>query len=163
MTVPIEAAYLAAQTAIAEALVAASFLSDAAQLEVDPTAPFEPDDESDDLNPAEFRTAAALLQLDTKPVRTLMGGPVPRYVVERQVRLELASYGGDKDVWGAALLAAETAVAGLPGSNPTLGGSSERFMFVEAVAEPLEPNGDQRFITFAIRVRSSDPLGKTAA
>lgn len=161
MTAPIEAAYAAAQTAVAAALVAAGFLQDPTQLEVEPVAPFEPVDDSDTENPAEFRTAAAMMQEDTKPIRTFMGGPAPRFCVERQIRLELASYGADKARWTAVLEAAVAAVSSLTATNPSLDGSAERFLFVEAVPQPLEPNGDQRFITFAIRVRSGDPLGMT--
>lgn len=156
MTAPIETAYAALATAIATALVAAGFLPAPAALQIDPPSPFEPSGDE-----TEVITAAALLVVSTEGNQRRLGGPVRRYVVERTCRLELAACGPVEALWRAALAAAETALAPLCDAEMTLGGTCEAVELGSFENEDLEPNGAQRLVTFLIRLRSGDPLGRT--
>ncbi|MBX3480087.1 MAG: hypothetical protein KF842_06780 [Caulobacter sp.] len=160
MTAPIETAYAALAAALADGLVAAGFLADAGDMQIDPPFAVEPDGDE-----TESRRAAELFRLETRPVRDVIGGGVRRYVVERGCRLELASFGpladgeaSHEDQLGAVF----NALAPLPGTDPTLGQTCERLMLTEALDDDLPPNGLKKMITFVIRLRSGDPLGRTA-
>ncbi len=158
---PMALAYEALGDSLADGLVAAGFLSGVEQLQRDPESGFEPDGEE-----TEVQTAAALFGLQTTPVRQLMGGTGTRWVVERQVRLELCAIGPVADgeetheerVAGLLVIAAN-----LPASDPTLSGLCERLELTGLEDDDLGPNGIKKAITFIIRLRSGDPLGLTAA
>jgi hypothetical protein len=161
MTAPIETAYEALADAIAGALVEAGFILAAGDLAIDPPSAIEPiGDET------EVQTAAELFRLETKPVRELMGGGVKRWVVERTCRLELAAFGpvpDGEDNHEARLAAVFDAVAPLPATDPTLSQTVERLELVESQDDDLPPNGLKKSITFMIRLRAGDPLGRTTA
>ena len=153
----IEPAYEALAERLAQALTSAGFLPDVAQLKVDPEAPFAPS--GDELS---IITAAALVKVRTGSVRQLLGRPEgPRYVVERQCRLELAIAGPNRGLRLQVAPEALAAVAVVPGLDPTLGGVCERLVLGEQTDEELPPNGISVFLTFTLRVRSGDPLGMT--
>lgn len=153
----IEPAYSALAAAIADDLVASAFLPSASDLMIDPEAPFSPTGDE-----RQLVRAAALVKVRTGPVRTLLGGPSPRYVIERECRLELALAGPARllrdDVAGATL----GLLAQLPARVPTLGGAAERLTLGDQTDDELPPNGISLFLTFTIRIRSGDPLGRTA-
>lgn len=159
---PIEDAYLALSERLADHLVAAGFVPTADRLLIDPEARWEPEGAE-----TEVQTAAALFQLRTAPVRQLMGaGPDrPRWVVERDARLELSATGavpeGDP-THGQRILTVLALVAGLPASDPTLGQQCERLELTVAEDNDVPTIGRASGITFTLRVRSSDPLGLTA-
>lgn len=153
----IEPAYNALAAAIAADLVAADFLPTAGVMEVDPSAPFTPAGYE-----RELVRAAALVKVGTGVVRTLLGGERPRYVVERQCRLELALAGPARLLRDAVADEALGRLAQLPARLPTLGGTAERLVLGEQTDDELPPNGVSLFLTFTIRVRSGDPLGRTA-
>lgn len=152
----IETAYLALADRLALALVASGFLDRVEELEIDPSAIFTPTGDEDDLV-----RAAALVILKTGPVREILGGAAPRYVVDRQCRLELAVAGPERLKGGVFLQAALAALAIIPAAAPTLGGVAERLSLGDRTDEDLPPNGTALSLTFTIRVRSSDPLGCT--
>ena len=152
----IEPAYAQLASRIAEALVGAEFLTAAADLKVDPPAPFTPMGDERDLV-----RAAALVKVQTGSVRQLLGGPGPRQEVERQCRLELAIAGPDRVRRAARVDDALAALAVLPVLHPTLSGTAERLMLGEQTDDELPPNGVSFFLTFTLRVRSGDPLGRT--
>jgi hypothetical protein len=156
-TAPIEAAYARLGQQLAAALVASSFIASAEALRIDP--PSTDDPEGD---PTNLVTAAALLHVSTGDVRGLMGGGRNRYVVERLARLELAAAAPDDAAWKAALAAAVTACAPIAGDNPTLDGLCERLELTTEEADDLPPDGNKAFLSFVIRIRSGDPLGRTA-
>lgn len=153
----IEPAYSALADAIAADLVAAGFLPTVNVMEVDPSAPFTPAGDE-----RELVRAAALVKVSTGVVRTLLGRAAPRYVVERQCRLELALAGPARLLRDEIADAAVGRLAQLPVRLPTLGGSAERLILGEQTDDELPPNGVSLFLTFTIRVRSGDPLGRTA-
>ena len=153
----IEPAYDALAGAIAADLVAAAFLPTAGVMEVDPSSPFTPAGDE-----RELVRAAALVKVGTGVVRTLLGGERPRYVVERQCRLELALAGPARLLRDAIADEALGRLAQLPARLPTLGGTAERLVLGEQADDELPPNGVSLFLNFTIRVRSGDPLGRTA-
>lgn len=153
----IEPAYNALAAAIAADLVAADFLPTAGVMEVDPSSPFTPAGDE-----RELVRAAALVKVGTGVVRTLLGGERPRYVVERQCRLELALAGPARLLRDAVADEALGRLAQLPARLPTLGGTAERLVLGEQTDDELPPNGVSLFLNFTIRVRSGDPLGRTA-
>lgn len=160
MASPIETAYAALVEAVGEALVEAGFLSTTEALREDPEGVWEPDGEE-----GGQVSAAAVFKLRTAPVRPLMGGGVRRWVVDRQVRVELASAGPTPDAGDAnevRLTAALAALAVLPSDDPTLGQTCERCELIEADDDDLPPNGARKTVSFAIRVRAGDPLGQTS-
>lgn len=152
----IDAAYTALADRLAAALVACEFISQVSELKVDPSAVFEPDGDEETLI-----TVASLSQLQTAPVRTMIGGSSPRYVVERQCRLELAMAGPERLMSEPLIKAALAAVAIIPAAAPTLGGAAERITLGQREDEDLPPNGTALSLTFTLRVRSGDPLGCT--
>lgn len=153
---PIEAAYRELARVIAAALVGCSFVRTDPDLRVDPPSSFEPQGYEEHLV-----TNAALLKLSTQPVRQMLGRPVPRYAVERQVRLELAAAGPEKAVWEQALADAVTACAPIAALNPTLNGLCERLEVSTEETDDLPPDGQKAFLLFTLRLRSGDPLGRT--
>lgn len=155
---PIEDAYAALCTVIATALLGAEFVADAGAVAIDPAEVLEPGEGSNLLE-----TSAAIVQGDTKPIRTFIGGPAPRYAVEREVMVELAATGPDKTVRDAAMIAAVTALCSVPGSSSVAGGGAEDCEITDQQAGDLPPNGLKRIVTFALRVRAGDPLGLTPA
>ena len=153
----IEPAYSALASAIADDLVLAAFLPAATDLMIDPEAPFSPTGDE-----RELVRAAALVKVRTGAVRTLLGGSAPRYVVERECRLELALAGPARLLRDDVADATLGLLAQLPARVPTLGGVAERLTLGEQTDDELPPNGVSLFLTFTIRIRSGDPLGRTA-
>lgn len=158
MTAPIETAYAAFATALRAALLAAEFIAAEGSLLVDPEYDWSP--EGGETDPV---SAAALFRLETKPIRPLMGGGAPRYLVERTCQLELASAGPlpDGQTHEARLAAAVVAAGAIPGSDPTLGQTCERLELTTLADDDLPPNGLRKAMTFTIRLRAGDPLGLT--
>ena len=152
----IEAAYQNLATAATQALLQVGFITAPTDLKIDPAAPFTPTGEEKVLV-----RAAALVKVRTNPVRQLLGGKGPRYVVERQCRLELALAGPDRLLREATVDAVLALLATLPEADPTLSGAAERLILVEQTDDELPPNGVSFFITYTVRVRSSDALGRT--
>lgn len=151
----IEPAYEELAAQIEHALQLVDFLPPDG-LKVDPEAPFIPTGDE-----ASTVRAASLVKVRTAPVRQLLGLPAPRYVVERQCQFELAIAGPQKyrrSDWMDAVL---TALATIPADYPTLGGRAERLILGEQTDDELPPNGLTFSLTFTIRVRSGDPLGRT--
>ena len=159
MTAPIETAYAAFATALRACMTAGGFLSNGALMLVDPEYDWEP--EGGETEPV---SAAALFRLETKPIRPLMGGGAPRYLVERTCQLVVASAGplAEGQTHEARLTAVVDAAAAIPGSDPTLGQTCERLTLVELADDELAPNGARKAVTFTIRLRAGDPLGRTA-
>lgn len=153
----IEPAYSRLAEVLAQALFVANFLSDPAELKIDPPGAFEPSGDERVLI-----TAASLVKVQTQSVRQMLGRPLPRYVVERQCRLELALAGPSRGLRLAINEDLLAAIATLPGSHPTLDGLAERFVLNDQTDDDLPPNGVTVSINFTIRVRSGDPLGRTA-
>lgn len=153
---PIDRAYAALGASLAGVLVGSGLLESVAGLQIDPAHVLEETGEIDGVV-----RWAALVKLGTQAVRTIMGGPAARYVVEREARLELAVAGPAKDwcadVWAAAL----PAIAALPTADPTLGATAERFRISGLEDDDFPPNGAKALITFVLRVRSGDQLGLT--
>lgn len=159
MTAPIETAYTALGDMLDEALALAGFITEGA-LKRDPQNRWEPEGEE-----TEVQTAAALFSLNTEAVRTLLGGGVRRFVVERTCRLELAAVGpvpAGEDNHETRLLAVLDLVAPLSEADPTLGQTCERLVLTTLEDEDLDPGGLKKAITFTIRLRSGDRLGRTA-
>lgn len=156
---PIEVAYAAFGDQLAAALVAAEFLTATDLFKVDPAEPIEVDGD------ATGWTAATMLNMGTVPARTLIGGGAPRFVVERQVRVEIAATAQDKTALDAKIAAGSSAVVAFVGvgADLTLGGRLERLTVTSAEVEDLAPMGQKLFITFALRLRAGDPLGLTPA
>lgn len=154
---PIETAYQALAALLRTTLVDAGFLPAPELLEIDPESPFEPAGDETTLV-----TAAALVNVRTGPVRTLLGGGGARYVVERRALLDLAGVGPARAERLALAAATLNALAALAESDPRLGGACERFYLVEQTDDELPPNGVTMSVTWALRVRSSDPLGRSA-
>ena len=149
----IEPAYTRLGCLLAETLAANAFGS---ELKIDPPAPFTP---AGDERHLVF--AAALVSVRTRSVRQIIGRPVPRHVIERDCRLELAVAGPARDQGLYISQITLDALAVLPGLNPTLDGKAERFELVDQTDDELPPNGLSVFLNFIIRVRSGDPLGRT--
>lgn len=152
-------AYRALGDTIAEALVAAGFLSAIEKLEIDPEGDWEPDGED-----TEVQTGASLIRLQTRPVRQIFGGGRTHYVVERDVSLSVGAAGtvpaGDpthEQRVGELL----PLLAAIPADDPTLGGACERVEMTAADDDLLPSDGIRKTLTFTIRVRSGDPLGMT--
>lgn len=152
----IEPAYQQLASDVAEALLSAGFINETSDLKIDPSAPFTPTGDERTLI-----KAAALVKVRTNPVRQLMGGPAVRYVVERQCQLELAIAGPERLRRDNRVEDALAALAVLQDANPTLSGTAERLILGEQTDDELPPNGVSFFITFTIRVRSGDALGRT--
>lgn len=152
----IEPAYQELADQLAQALVAVGFIPSGDKLKIDPEAPFTPTGDERTLV-----CAAALVKLGTAPVRHILGGAAPRYVVERQCRLELAAAGPARLMRSFRVNDVLNAVAAIPGRNPTLSGRAERLILGEQTDDELPPNGVSLFLTFTIRVRSGDALGRT--
>lgn len=152
----IEPAYEELARLIAGALCAAQFIDKASDLKIDPEAPFTPSGDERDLV-----RAAALMKARTGSVRQLLGGQAPRHVVERQCQLEMAIAGPSRVLKAARVSEALVLLAGLPNAHPTLGGRAERLILGEQTDDDLPPNGVTFTLTFTIRVRSGDPLGRT--
>lgn len=155
---PIDAAYQAMNQVLADRLVNAGYLAAPSGLQIDPESMVGPDDDEEGV---EFQSVAGVFKGDTRPVRTLMGGPRRRYVVERTSRLELAAWGFDRDRWRAVLDGAVLGCSTLAEEDPTLSGQAEQFEVVGIEADPFPPNGEQAVLTFTLRVRAGDPLGGT--
>lgn len=150
----IETAYAALAEAIGQVLGQSGFLDPPDVLRVDPPETFSPS--GDELS---LVTVAALVKVQTRPVRTLLGGQAPRYVVERECRLELAAVGPRADLRAARLAAALDGLSRIAVEGPTLDGQAERLVLTERTDDELPPNGESVFITFILRVRSGDALG----
>lgn len=101
------------------------------------------------------------MKLGTAPVRHILGGSATRYVIDRQCRLELAAAGPARLMRSLRVNEVLDAVAVIPGRNPTLSGKAERLILGEQTDDELPPNGVSLFLTFTIRVRSGDALGRT--
>lgn len=155
---PIEDAYSALCFSIASALQSSGFVADADTIKIDPPEDLEPEGDASDL-----LTAAAIVQGDTKPVQTFMGGPAPRYVVEREVNVELAAIGPKELDRKQAMTSAVTALCEIPGADATLGSAAEGCEITDQASGDLPPNGLKRIVTFVLRVRAGDPLGLTPA
>lgn len=159
MAEPIEIAFNALSEAVAAALVASGFLTDPVGLQVDPLSAFEPSPDAVGLE-----IAAELFRQEVRPVRQLMGGATPRWVVDMPVQLVLSAHGpapygdGPKVRLGRAL----TALAPLGGDDPTLGQTCERLTFAGLADNDLPPNGVAATLSLVIRLRAGDPLGRTA-
>jgi len=125
-------------------------------LKVDPPAPFTPTGDEKILV-----QAASLVSVQTRSPRQLMGGPQVRYVVERQCQVELALAGPDRLRRQSKVAEALAALAQLQDNYPTLSGTAERLILGEQTDDDLPPNGVSFLITFTIRVRSGDALGRT--
>lgn len=155
----IEPAYAALADLIAARLVACGFLERAAALKIDPPAPYCPSGEE-----TELQTSAALVQAETKPVRTLLGIQPPRYVVERECQLELTVAGPELDLDGRGrqlMQEGGAVLALLVRDDPTLGGSCERCDLTGRTDQEVPPNGVGVVLTFVLRVRAADALGLT--
>lgn len=150
-------AYAAFTAALAEALVAAQFLPEAAALRVDPQDLVEPT--GDEL---EVQTSAMVENGQTRPVRQILGRPTQRWVVEGDCRVELMAWGPSGETRLEISAAAVAAVAALPATLPTLAGACERLLLTGLDEAPIEPNGVSKAFTFTLRVRSGDPLGASA-
>ena len=153
----IEPAYERLGELVEAVLIGSGFVTEPGGLKVDPTAAFEPSGEE-----RQLITAASMVKVQTQSVRQILGRPVPRHVVERQCRIELAMAGPNK---GLRLMINDemlAALALLPNSHPTLDGLAERLVLVDQADDDLPPNGVTVTLTFNIRVRSGDPLGRTA-
>lgn len=155
----IETAYTALRDLLQETLQSTGFLGSGQDLELDPESPFAPSGDETDII-----SAAALVKVKTGPVRQLLGRAAdqPRYVVERECRLELAIAGPSRANRLAIDAETLTTLALLPAQHPTLGELVERFNLTEQTDDELPPNGVATFVTFTLRIRSGDPLGRTA-
>lgn len=153
----IEPAYRRLVELVEAALIRAEFLTEPDGLKVDPPAPLEPSGDE-----RQVMTYASLVKVQTQVVRQILGRPAPRYVIERHCRLELAIYGPNQDQ---RLFISDDMLATLallPNEHPTLDGFAERLILVDQTDDDLPPNGVTVTLTFTIRVRSGDPLGRTA-
>ena len=152
----IEPAYLRAAELFEQALISAGFITEAGALKIDPTAAFEPSGDERVLI-----TAASLVKVQTQSVRQIIGLPAPRHIVERQCRLELGIAGPRRDMRIAIDSDMLDALALLPNAHPTLDGLAERFTLDDQTDDDMPPNGVSVTLSFTIRVRSGDPLGRT--
>jgi hypothetical protein len=158
MTVqPMEAAYHGFASLVGAALETSGFLSSADLLVRDPAEPVEPDGD------ATAWAAAVILNLGTAPVRTLVGGGSPTFVVERQVRIELAAVAQDQAALDAKIADGSSAMISFVGAGAdlTLGGLVERIAVQGAEIEDLPPLGQKLFLSFVLRIRAGDALGLT--
>jgi hypothetical protein len=153
----IDSAYAAFNMAVAGALVDVGYIAAPGDLRVDPESLVEPTGDEE-----EFVTVATVEQVQTGPVRQLLGRAVPRWIVERQCRVELAAYGPARAERLDVDAGAVAALAQLPVTLPTLLGACERLALVSVESEPLAPNGVTKTFLFTLRVRSGDPLGMSA-
>lgn len=148
---------------LARELWIVGFLAAPDGLHLDPVAAVEDLDNPDVDDLPGLQRAAFLITTQTRPVRATMGSGHPRYVVERTCQLDLHVYGQTFEAAGRPLLvAALSACARLPESDPTLGGAAERLYLTETTPDELPPLGLRQTLTFVIRVRSSDALGLSA-
>ncbi|MNT73171.1 hypothetical protein D3C72_2118450 [compost metagenome] len=83
-------------------------------------------------------------------------------MIERECRLELALAGPARLLRDDVASDTLDRLAQLPARMPTLSGTAERLTLGEQTDDELPPNGISLFLTFTIRVRSGDPLGRTA-
>lgn len=150
----IDAAYLALCDRVASALVEAGFLPEAERLQIDPEDLIEPD--GDELTVV---NAASIEKGETRPLRPILGRPERRWVVERQARVELLSYGPARETRLEIDAEAVAALALIGVADPTLGGACERCDLVSLEDGTTPPNGVTKVFTYALRVRSGDPLG----
>jgi hypothetical protein len=156
----IDRAYAALADRLGAALFAAGFLAEGQGLAVDPVEAVEPDPEPEaETEDVANHASASLVKLETRPVRTILGGPTARYVVERSCQLELAAASHDTAWKDQVLQRALGRVAGIPVADPTLGGTAERVEISGAESDGLAVNGESAVIAFTVRVRSGDPLG----
>ena len=88
---PMDAAYAALADAVRGALANAGVLPSGAAVVLDPPAPFLPSGDE-----TELTVSAALVKRRTGMRRTFLGGPAPRYQVERDVSLSSVSPGRTK-------------------------------------------------------------------
>lgn len=153
MTVPIAFAGMASQ--LAQVLSRESFISGVDILSIDEDLSELIGDE------VVYSTSAALTRGQTRTVRTILGRPLPRYVVEHRATLDLAWAGPDRAAGAARLSQALAAIGLLAAEDPTLDGVVERFFIEEGADEPLPPNGWSTSLVCAFRIRSGDPLGLT--
>lgn len=160
MTAPIDAAYAIFCGALAEALVDAGFIAAVEGLEIDPPGPCHPSGDE-----TSVQTAAQLFALDIQIVRPLLGSGTPRYLLDFGYRLELAAFGPAPDGGPddkARMKAAMDAIAPVADADPTLTQTCDRVSLVGAEDDDLPPNGVKTALTFNIRLRAGDPLGRTA-
>lgn len=153
---PLETAYSALAQAVAVALVQAGFIAAPEGLKVDPAETLETDPDAQRLE-----TAAGLVRVSTAVARTVLGRGSPRYLVHLTARLELAAVCPSRDIRRAAIAAAADALAPLTDLDPTLSGACERAWISEQSDDAIEPNGEELLITWTLRVRSSDRLGRS--
>lgn len=153
----IEPAYERLAELVEEVLIGAGFVIEPGGLKVDPTAAFEPQGDE-----RQIVTAASLVKVQTQSVRQILGRAAPRHVVERQCRIELAMVGPNKGLRLTINDKMLMALALLPNEHPTLDGLAERLILLDQTDDDLPPNGVSVTLTFTIRVRSGDPLGRTA-
>lgn len=153
----IETAYAALTDRIASALVAAEYLTAADQLKIDPEDLEEPTGDETDV-----QRVATVEKEETRPLRPILGRPAPRWVVERRVRVELLAFGPARGRRLEIDAAAVAALASLGVADPTLEGACERCDLVALDDGVTPPNGVTKTFTYALRVRSGDPLGASA-
>lgn len=156
---PVATAYAALHRLAEHGLRAGGFLRSEQVLELDPESAFEPEGDE-----TELITAAAMVQVATRPGRAEMGGPNgATYTVERDVRIELACAGPAAEL----LLRRTTLEAGLAAvadgvvQDAALGGQAERAWLVGREDGDLPPNGALAVLGVTLRVSAGDPLGLT--
>ncbi len=155
---PIDDAYQALIAEVRARLLLSDFVASPDDLKVDP------DGKVDTRRHGRGETCAALINAGQSVGRSLMGGGSARHLVDRRARVELAIAGGDR-AWRDALVdRALTRFARLPLDLPTLGGACERLAIEEGDEDDLAPGtpGRRVSVTFTVRVRAADPLGKVA-
>lgn len=160
MTAPVDTAYEALRAALETALLAAGFIADGEALKDEPEGPWEPEGDVDGV-----QVGAALFPLEVVPVRQLMGGTVRRWVVELPCRGEFAIFGNvadGEDSHRVRMRSALDEMAVLPSTDPTLTQTVERLEIGGATYEDLPPSGLKMLVEFTLRLRSGDPLGRTA-
>lgn len=152
----VDAALNALASVLIERLLVSGYILTSADLHIDDADAVAPVG-----NEADYLTWAALTRGETRTVRTILGRPAPRYVVEHRATLQLAWAGPDGAAGRARHALALQAVATLPVDHPTLTGEVERLFLEAGDDEPLPPNGWGTTLVLAFRLRSSDPLGLT--
>ena len=155
---PIDTAYEALAAEVRARLVLADFVAAPADVRIDP------DGKVSTRRHGVGETAAALISGGQSVGRSMMGGGSARHLVDRRARVELAISGGDVAWRDARVDNALTRLALLPIDLPTLAGACERLAIEEADEDDLGPgtHGRRITVTFTVRVRSADPLGKIA-
>ena len=158
MTAPIEIVYAAFTAAVADALVAAEFVPASDKVQVDPPNVFTPTG-----NESVLVTAAAVVQWDTMPDRSMLGGGSERFAVKRKVTVELAAAGPARPAREAKLRAACVAVVALSKAE-NAGLDLTAPAGVRVIAETmsradLPPNGLQAILSFSLTCYAAVAFG----